>query len=365
MLASFKLLIDTAHYPRGNNMSKRIVICADGTWNRPEKDLKKDFPTNILKIARAIKPHDKEGTPQQVFYDWGLGSYHDEATAGTTGKGIQKNIMDGYRYIVQNYSPGDELFLFGFSRGAYTVRGLCGLINNCGIIKRPDARLIQQAFDHYKRSDSAYKPQGEKSIRFRKRHAHSSNEVGFLGVFDTVGALGIPLPFMGFLNAEDEFYDSKLGPNLRIARHALAIDERRHDFMPTTLRPRRNLDLKQVWFTGSHSDVGGGYPPDKGGSLLSDIALDWMMREAQKAGLEFEPYMEKRLKPSHTATLHDSSSLKFRSWRDKWRRISRGRGVALIHASVASRRDADPNYRPDNLEKYIAKHRGWRTQLVP
>ena len=100
---------------------KRIVICADGTWNRPEKDLD-DRPTNVLRLARGVKPVGPGQTAQQVFYDWGLGSYHSEAVAGATGRGIHKNILDGYRYIVQNYAPGDRLFLFGFSRGAYTVR---------------------------------------------------------------------------------------------------------------------------------------------------------------------------------------------------------------------------------------------------
>ena len=278
-------------------MSKRIVICADGTWNRPEKNLKEDVPTNVLRLARAIKPVDAKGTPQQVFYDWGLGSYHDEWTAGVTGKGIHKNIMDGYRYIVQNYSPGDELFLFGFSRGAYTVRSLCGLINNCGILKRPDARLIQAAFNHYKRSGPAYAPNGDASVKFREDYAHPSREVQFLGVFDTVGALGIPVSFLGFLNAKDEFYDSKTGPNVRIARHALAIDERRYDFQATILQPRANLDLRQVWFVGSHSDVGGGYKPAKDRTRLSDIPLGWMMREAHKAGLALESHLKSGLKP--------------------------------------------------------------------
>ena len=340
-------------------MPKRIVVCADGTWNRPEQNLKEDVPTNILRIARAIKPVDGNGMSQQVFYDWGLGSYHDEVVAGATGKGIHKNIMDGYRYIVQNYSPGDELFLFGFSRGAYTVRSLCGLINNCGILKRPDARLIQRAFNHYKRTEEEYAPQGAKSNAFRKRYSHPSNEVHFLGVFDTVGALGIPLSFLGFLNTEDEFYDSKTGPNVKIARHALAINERRYDFQPTILQPRRKLNLKQVWFAGVHADIGGSYKPDKDGSLLSDIPLGWMMREAKNAGLEFEPHLTKRLKPSPTATLHDSSSLIFRSWKDIWRPINYRKGKVLIHESVKQRWEDDTTYRPENLKKYIERHSNW------
>ena len=126
-----------------------IVICADGTWNRPEEDLSKDYPTIVLKMARAITPEQGD-VKQHVFYDWGLGSYHDKMSAGMTGSGIHKNILDGYRYIVQNYNEGDRIYLFGFSRGAYTVRALSGLINNCGILKRAEARLISEAWKIYK-----------------------------------------------------------------------------------------------------------------------------------------------------------------------------------------------------------------------
>jgi uncharacterized protein (DUF2235 family) len=137
-------------------LAKRIVICADGTWNRPEEDLQQDFPTSVLRLARAITPIAADGLPQQVFYDWGIGSYHNALIGGVTGQGLHKNILDGYRYLVQNYAPGDEIYLFGFSRGAYTVRALCGLINNCGILKRVDAARIQQGFEHYKNPETAH-----------------------------------------------------------------------------------------------------------------------------------------------------------------------------------------------------------------
>ena len=268
-------------------MSKRIVLCADGTWNRPERDPEKDHPTNVLRISRAIAPVAGDETTQQVFYDWGIGSYHDRWMAGATGRGLHKNIMDNYRYIVQNYSPGDDLFLFGFSRGAYTVRSVCGLINNCGILKRPDARLIQRAFDYYKRSSSPYAPHGEKSEQFRSNHSHPHATVKFVGVWDTVGALGIPVPFLGFFEGKDEFYDTTMGSSVGIARHALAIDERREFFEPTVWTPRPGTDLKQVWFVGVHGDVGGGYAPKDDEALLSDIPLAWMMGEAHAAGLAF------------------------------------------------------------------------------
>ena len=244
-------------------MPKRIVICADGTWNRPEKDPQKEWPTNVLRMARAIKPVADDGAVQQVFYDWGVGSYHDAMYAGITGQGAQKNIMDAYRYIVQNYTPGDELFFFGFSRGAYTVRLLCGMINNVGLLKRADANLIQMAFDHYKRGWPDYAPEGKASIAFRKKHAHgNSRGVRFVGVWDTVGAMGILLSFLGMFENKDEFYDTKLGPNVAVARHALALNERGR-FPADPLVAPGEVDLQQVWFVGCHSDVGGSHGPDE------------------------------------------------------------------------------------------------------
>ena len=267
---------------------KRIVICADGTWNRPEQDLKKDFPTNVLRIARSIKPFTRQGIPQQVFYDWGIGSYYDAIIGGATGRGINKNIMDNYRYIVQNYKPGDEIYLFGFSRGAYTVRCLSGLINNCGILKRENARFIQQAFDLYKKKGKRHKPGGQISKDFREEYSHRSRKIKFIGVWDTVGSLGIPFSFLGLLDDSDQFYDTEIGANVEIARHAMAIDERRTDFIPTIWDHKTGLDLKQVWFAGVHGDIGGSYKPDSNGELLSDIPLEWMIEEAHDAGLRVE-----------------------------------------------------------------------------
>jgi uncharacterized protein (DUF2235 family) len=352
-------------------MSKRIVICADGTWNRPEKDLKEDIPTNVLRLARAIKPVGSDQIPQQVFYDWGIGSYHDKVTAGATGKGLDKNIMDDYRYIVQNYSPGDDIYLFGFSRGAYTVRALCGLINNCGIIKRPDARLIQRAFNHYKKPGAAHAPQGSESIKFRKEHSHKSREIKFVGVWDTVGAMGIPIRFLGFLEEKDEFYDTKIGKNVRVARHALAIDEHRSDFEPTIWVHRENMDIQQVWFAGAHCDIGGSYKPDKDGSFSSDIALGWMIREAGKSGLAVETHLKQNLTANPLSAIHKSRRL-FYKLKTKFNRSIEHKPDSnkvkpanlLIHESVKLRWDKDPKYRPDNLKEYIKTNGGWPNKLV-
>lgn len=345
-------------------MKKRIVICADGTWNRPENDLNKDFPTNVLKLARSISPLATDNIPQQVFYDWGVGSYYDQVIGGATGKGLHKNILDDYRYIVQNYSSGDELFLFGFSRGSYTIRCLCGLINNCGILMRPDASLIQKVFNHYKRSGNAYAPEGSESIKFREMHSHSSREVKFVGVWDTVGAMGIPISFLGLFDDKDEFYDTKIGKNVRIARHAMAIDEHRSDFEPTVWMPQDNMDLQQVWFAGTHSNIGGSYKPDSDGSLLSDITLSWMLREAKQAGLSTEVHLEEQINGSAHATLHNSRRSFYRIKQKFYRAIDHGNGEILIHQSVRQRWDQNHKYRPPNLKEYIGKNNGWPDDLV-
>ena len=343
-------------------MNKRIVICADGTWNRPEKNIKKDIPTNVLRLARAIKPTGKDTMPQQVFYDWGIGSYYDKVKGGTTGKGIEKNVMDDYRYIVQNYTPGDEIWLFGFSRGAYTVRSLCGLINNCGILKRPDANLIEAAFTLYKKSGKVNAPKGKNSTEFRCQHSHPSREVKFVGVWDTVGALGIPISFLGFFDEKDEFYDTKLGRNVRIARHALAIDEIRVDFEPSIWKTRENLDLKQVWFSGAHADIGGSQKPDKDGSLVADIALDWMLREVNAHGLTTERHLNRDLTKNPTAKIHPSRRKFYRLKKKHYRPIDHKHSELLIHKSVKIRWEQDKDYRPKNLKTLIEKQ-GWPDKL--
>ena len=331
-----------------------IVVCADGTWNRPEEDIEKDHPTNVLKLARAIKPNSPRGK-QHVFYDWGLGSYHDRVVAGATGRGIHKNILDGYRYIVQNFSPKDRIYLFGFSRGAYTVRALCGLINNCGIVKRPDAKFIKEAWRIYKHKPWPYHPAGAKAVAFRAAHSYQSRRVEFIGVWDTVGALGIPFSVLGFFDGEDEFYDTKMGSNVRVARHALAIDEQREDFEPTLWTPRASVDLKQVWFSGVHSDIGGGYGPSKKtGTTVSDIALKWMLDQAANAGLELEPHVRARLTDGVTAPLHKSRRHIYRFKKAFHRPLSYEGIPTKIHPSVKDRWDADPEYRPPRLEKLVA-----------
>jgi uncharacterized protein (DUF2235 family) len=296
---------------------------------------------------------------QHVFYDWGLGSYHNAVSAGVTGSGIHKNILDGYRYIIQNYARDDEIYLFGFSRGAYTVRALCGLIYNCGILKRCDARLVQQAWKIYKSASKKNHPDGDHSKQFRSDHSHQSRRIRFVGVWDTVGALGVPFSVLGLLDRKDEFYDTKMGSNVAVARHALSIDERREDFEPTIWTPRPETDLKQVWFAGVHSDIGGSYGPDKEtGACVSDIALAWMLNEAETAGLKLERHIRDELTDGTQASLNRSRRHIYRFRKPLHRDLIVEGKPTKIHATVKQRYLADSDYRPPKL-KALVEEKGW------
>lgn len=326
-------------------MKRNIVICADGTWNRPEQTLS-ECVSNVLKVSRRIKSQTGHHA-QQVFYDWGLGSYHDTVRGGITGHGLDKNVLDAYRYVVHNYDEDSQLFLFGFSRGAYTVRALSGLINNVGILKPSHGDLIPKAWQIYKSSSQQDHPKGERAMAFNEAYAFKTKHIRFIGVWDTVGALGIPFSLLGWLGEDDEFYDTKLSSNVDIARHALAIDERRQDFAPAMWQPRSDVDLQQVWFAGVHSDVGGGYPEDKNGLTSADEPLAWLLNEAAKAGLHvqhFEPPASE-----HMPQLHKSRRHVFRVKRPLVRDLALQIEGTFLHKSVLKRWREHESYRPPQL----------------
>jgi len=333
--------------------NKRIVICADGTWNDPEDE----NPTNVLRMARAVKPIASDEAKQVVFYDWGVGSYYEKVRGGTAGLGLMKNVQDGYRFIVQNYDPGDQLFLFGFSRGAYTIRCLAGMLNNCGILRRTNAHLIPDAFNFYKQRST--KPGSPQARTWREEHGFNSERgiVRFIGVWDTVGALGVPTRVLAFVDGSDLFFDRVLGSNVRVARHAVSIDERRGDFVPTIWKPKESADLKQVWFAGVHSDVGGGYEPTRS-KLLSDIPLAWMAREAGAFGLEFEKHLYVQARLDHLAPTHKSRKGFFRLRMTKARTLPVD---AVVHSSVKKRSQAG-DYDSKPLARWLEANNGtWGT----
>lgn len=336
---------------------KRIVICADGTWQSPESD----HPTHLMRLARGIAPNGADKTKQVVFYDWGVGTEGDSIKGGATGAGIDKNIMDCYRFIVHNYDPGDQLFLFGFSRGAYTVRSLGGFIRNSGILKREHAGKVSAAYELYRQRSAGSAPSQQKAKKFRRDYAVADiTEIEFIGVWDTVGALGIPAPFLGTLNTGRYlFHDTEPSKIIRHARHAVAIDENREDFEPSLWTLKEGVDLKQVWFSGVHTDIGGGYEEH----ALGDFSGLWIAQEAGKIGLAFEPHFLKSMKPDHRGAQHNEYKGIYRIMRR-----SETRSVEpVLHHSVKKRwEDKAVKYSSPALKQLLEKHDGdWsKIQLV-
>ena len=245
------------------------------------------------------------GTEQVAFYDWGVGTDRKKMAGGISGVGIDKNIMDCYRFIVHNYDPGDALYFFGFSRGAYTARSLAGFVRNCGCAAaRACRRRCRRRFDFTGSAPEAAvaRMQNGRS-EFRRDYAVADiTEIEFVGVWDTVGSLGIPVPFWGTLGEREFlFHDTEPSKIIQHACHAVSIDENRVDFEPTLWSDKPGMDLQQVWFAGVHSDVGGGYA-ERG---LSDCAAQWMIREAGKCGFRFEQHLASAVVPDSEDAQHN------------------------------------------------------------
>jgi len=274
--------------------NKKLAVFFDGTWNTADQHSKEGLPcpTNVSKMFEATLTYDNLNNHQIVHYVRGVGTRKSERiTGGGFGYGISDNIKEGYRFLVSNYEHGDEIYIFGFSRGAYTARSLAGLIRNVGIIKREKLYKINEAYKRYKDKSPGWHPNGEDAISFKHDHTWGNEKIGFLGVFDTVGALGAPFGIVltWIVNKlfQCTFHDTKLSSIIQSAYHALAIDERRLPFLPTLMDPNKMHDssnFEQKWFPGVHSNVGGGYS-DIG---LSDLALEWMAGKAMHHGLNID-----------------------------------------------------------------------------
>src|SRR5207247_1575013 len=215
---------------------KRLVLCCDGTWNSADQERNGvPAPTNVVKLAYRVAKRDA-ATLQVIYYDQGVGTgnFFDRLAGGAFGDGVEANICDAYRFLIGNYDPGDEIYLFGFSRGAYTVRSIGGMIRKCGILARPCVKHYHAAIELYR--DGRH-PDQPGPAKFRRDYSISGAEpipVRMIGAWDTVGALGIPLRgFRGLTHARYQFHDTELSDVVQYACHALAIDEHRAPFAPT------------------------------------------------------------------------------------------------------------------------------------
>ena len=333
---------------------RRLVICNDGTWNSPDdKDRGKTKPTNITKISRAVKPVTEDNTTQIVYYDEGVGTgFGDKAIGGITGYGLSKNILQSYRFISHNFQEGDEVFLFGFSRGAFTSRSLAGFINKVGLLAKDDVFYLPKLYEFYKNGAS----KEEVAEFYQEKNLHRHNlRIKMIGVFDTVGALGIPIGGINGLLSRMKvlklkFHDVSLVPIIDHAVHALAIDERRVPFAPTLWQKpdNSNATLEQRWFAGVHSNIGGGYNPDD----LANFALQYMVSKAKECGLQFDDDYLSFYGGGVDEEIRDSMSFKYRLLGKNIREINMQGGTnEVIDESVLAKMSEDSDYQPVNVPR--------------
>ncbi|MBE3637720.1 DUF2235 domain-containing protein [Mangrovicoccus algicola] len=308
---------------------KRIAIFCDGTWNRSDRvvlEAEGRPVTSILRLSEAVAQGAvADGTEQISFYIDGVGTPEtagrlrhavDKYGGGAFGWGLDDKILKAYRFLVRHYRPGDDIFLFGFSRGAYAARSLAGLMRNCGLPDRDDRDLLGHLMGVYRSRDPEDAPWTERARRLREwvnpRLATDPAElaertgdcsllrIAYMGIFDTVGALGVPelWPGLARVNARYRFHDQQLSSMVRAARHAISIDEprityksvpwdaARIDALNAAAEAAGAMPFRQMWFPGVHGTVGGSLAPGHEG--LGMAAMGWIAEGARAAGLEFD-----------------------------------------------------------------------------
>ncbi len=370
---------------------KKIVICLDGTWQNPYQVKQRDDgssvlkPSNVLKLARAVLPADPSSLrPQITYYDIGIGalveypgrpnallSFADRVLGGGWGAGFESNVEEAFRFLAHNHREGDQVFIFGFSRGAAQARALTHFLDWLGgLPAKPDAYFGPLFFLHYVRTRGAGRP-GEVSTADGRRPDRPLVPVTieFLGVWDTVMALGSRFHATRETSTAGRvfFVSDTPAACVRNARQALAIDEQRYDFRPEVWRGAEgDQSLEQRWFAGSHSNIGGGYVHDG----LANIPFRWLIKEAEASGLAvdrdfvkpYNPYPQARLYRSTGPVYQALEFVRLRSGKGK-RRITgySETANAVLDRSVVHRIRSAPEehpqldlYRPANVIEFLA-----------
>ncbi len=257
-------------------MSRFRVLLFDGTWSH-----RRDR-SHIARLAELFE--QTAGSSQvSVWYDPGVGtSWYSRLTGGLFGWGLTRNILQGYRHLAESWVEHEEIALFGYSRGAYTARSLVGMLRKSGLMREPSEKSLEDAYRLYRNQEIA--PDDREARAFRERWSREVR-IAFLGVFDTVGALGIPAPHVPFGRSYYRWHDTELSKIVRRAYHAVALDETRPDYAPTLWAAKEKPEQEEVeqrWFVGVHGTIGGGYGDGDGLSLYS---LGWMTERIRRAGL--------------------------------------------------------------------------------
>jgi uncharacterized protein (DUF2235 family) len=351
---------------------KRLAIFLDGTWNTLNNN------TNVWRLKSLTA--ETEG--QRVYYSQGVGTQRGEsARGGVTGYGIDDEIIGAYTWLIQNFDDGDEIFIFGFSRGAYTARSLSGLICKCGVLRLGAPLSIEQLYARYRlygattiRTLLADGLPKDASIEEQWLVKYSRpTKMKFVGVWDTVGSLGLPLGSTAAKVHRYRFLDTHLRLDNEYAFHALALDEHRHNFEPTfwtrTIKtgegapPDRPIEhVEQRWFIGAHANVGGGYASDP----LAQRPLKWLMEKAGALGLVFRDQVvidTLQVAPPITDSYREFAYGFYRFisrpfYRpvglapDQGTKATTARINETIDGSVFDRWRADADYRPANLTEW-------------
>jgi uncharacterized protein (DUF2235 family) len=264
---------------------KHLIVCCDGTWQTKDQT----YPTNVARIFKAFDNVKNE--KQIAYHDNGVGTANifSKIFGGAFGWGLDKNILEAYQFLCNHFAPGDHIYCFGFSRGAYTVRSLCGLLYKCGLVRTGKPADMKNAMSLYRNRE--IKPDDPESVTFRNEFSYQNSLtnnrpwITFLGCWDTVGSLGVPdlsekFALDKFLNKKYRFYDTELSFIVKHARHAVSLDEKRKVFditpMDLSNKARGKTDLKQIWFAGDHGCIGGG---ELNNQLQSSVTLNWMVDE--------------------------------------------------------------------------------------
>jgi uncharacterized protein (DUF2235 family) len=348
-------------------MAKDIILCADGTWNTPHGTTVCANDTNVRKLYMALVNDDS----QMKYYDSGVGTGGtplDHLAGGAMGEGLFQKVQDCYAFLSSVYDPGDRIFLFGFSRGAYTARSVGGMIAGFGVPSiNLDNETVSKIFEAYREPDADRKSKLKAGLT--STYGLQDVTIEVVGIWDTVGSLGIPGIFFNVLNQKKYgFLDTSIHPCIKHGYHAVCIDERRGQFKPTLWTNEdgsplaNNAQVEQVWFPGVHCDVGGSYSE----SQLSDITLSWMLQKAKKHGLILSPEAEATNLNPPPANVRGQAH-------DEWKIVPWGLpehrevpAVATMSNTVQDRLDSESDYAPANVQLNGRKLQGYAvTQVLP
>jgi uncharacterized protein (DUF2235 family) len=350
-------------------MARNIIVCCDGTNNQ--------FGVENTNVVRLIQVLNRDATRMRLYYDPGVGTLPEPEMWGKVrstiakwsslafGTGLQANVQEAYTYLMNYWEPGDRVFLFGFSRGAYTVRVLAAMLHALGLLPRGNENMVPYVMRLFRGVRNAGEDPKSNywklSHQFRQTFARETCEpqkrfkIRFLGVWDTVSSVG-------WVWDPTTFPYTRTNPSIEVIRHAVAIDERRAFYRQNLMVSSDTQDFKQFWFPGAHSDVGGGYGNDGGGLWM--IPFQWIVDEAKDQGLEIDDARLAKLlenAPTHpwAEQLHESLTPAW-WWAELFPKLSGGR-VRFNLGSPRSIEDGQPihnsallrvkhlNYRPRNF----------------